>query len=1022
MNTKPCILVVFISLLSISASAQIEADISRPSINAEQFGFASKAEAALNKGQLSVNIPLMTLKGKGYDLPISLTFYNGDVNACTEASPIGLGWALMAGGVIAATIKGSDDIDDLTENGEINHFTDKEYVEKAANDDYCYDKLDRIRWNSMPDEYTYSLPGHSGTIEISLDENKKIKKTLFPDESYKIEDTKHGYCITADDGTKFYFEAVESRVIGSQPEIHKSTSYFLTEIKSIKGGQFRFEYADEDYFDLSMIRDAKNIFDIYHTKRIKSITSLGFGSVTFYADDRNDRGNITRNTNYWTIQDSLKSKRICKIELKDEDGHLIKGYELDNSGTFLLKNEKYEDPSNEWYDRRQKLSSITQYESVGNKLPPYEFTYDYCLSKSYLQYFHYNNTDYEIPYDSWTSNSGTQLFIDLVWGAPYCRYCRDCPNAQASGFVRDNSGEFQGSIAEDYFCLTGIDYPNGAYEEYDYEPHSYSKINNSDGAYSSKVQGRRLAKKWHYGSEVSQLTKYVYALHDANYNIIKGSSSGVLTNPSIHKATYYTPEWVEDSSWGPSNYLFVQRASIISSGKPFNSFMGPPVCYTEVEEIIYDGSSDSLRTIHYFEPQIVSPPVNYLLYHPNSAPTRLIQIDNYIFGKKTGYSHGMEAANDVSYCYIAYPVGEFCNTAAIVDKPLKEVFIGKDDKIRSIRLYGYDTANWNIEKKYGYKIVTPPNADYTLISKSEYYIRRTHQISTTTTHYYYNDEKCDSTHEESIIGYNKGRRSFTKSYHGTNNIDRNANIEYVYFDYPDDIQNITANNASPSIELRAMKRLIENNMIAEPIKTIVRRNDEIVSGECRDYQMSSGIPMLKTLHKLKTTTNRYSGTPIISGNTIDYHADLYKEGEVKTYDAYLNPEHVRLNDTQDRIYVWGYNGKYPIAVIDNMDGTTFQSLANLKAKIMELQSYKRIASVDDCTGLKSLNSSIRAQLPQTAHITTYTYDPYFGMTSEIDDSNLGIIYTYDTFGRLTAKYDESYKKLEENNYHIKPQQ
>ena len=105
MNKISYILAIFISLLPVAAFAQVEAEILRPSINAEQFGFASKAEAALNKGQLSVNIPLMTLKGKGYDLPISLTFYNGDVNACTEASSIGLGWALNAGGVIAATIK-----------------------------------------------------------------------------------------------------------------------------------------------------------------------------------------------------------------------------------------------------------------------------------------------------------------------------------------------------------------------------------------------------------------------------------------------------------------------------------------------------------------------------------------------------------------------------------------------------------------------------------------------------------------------------------------------------------------------------------------------------------------------------------------------------------------------------------------------------------------------------------------------------------------------------------------------------
>ena len=58
MNKKPFQLLVLISLFSISAAAQIEADISRPSINVEQFGLAVKAENALNKGQLSLNIPL----------------------------------------------------------------------------------------------------------------------------------------------------------------------------------------------------------------------------------------------------------------------------------------------------------------------------------------------------------------------------------------------------------------------------------------------------------------------------------------------------------------------------------------------------------------------------------------------------------------------------------------------------------------------------------------------------------------------------------------------------------------------------------------------------------------------------------------------------------------------------------------------------------------------------------------------------------------------------------------------------
>ena len=161
--------------------------------------------------------------------------------------------------------------------------------------------------------------------------------------------------------------------------------------------------------------------------------------------------------------------------------------------------------------------------------------------------------------------------------------------------------------------------------------------------------------------------------------------------------------------------------------------------------------------------------------------------------------------------------------------------------------------------------------------------------------------------------------------------------------------------------------------------------------------------------------------PSINGNSINYHADIYKEGEVLTYDMFLNPEHVRLNDMQDRVYVWGYGGRFPIAVIDNMNYTTFHSSANLKSTILQLEAYRKIENEGECTNLRNLNAAIRNLLPPSAHITTYTYDPYFGMTSETDDSNLGTVYTYDTFGRLTAKYDQNYRKIEEYNYHLKLQ-
>lgn len=1006
MMLKSHILFVFFSLLSLPVFSQFEADISHPSVNADQFGVAVKAETSLSKGQLSLNIPLMTLRGKGYDLPISVVFYGGDVTACTEASPIGLGWALMAGGVIATTIRGADDLVNYATGCNNAHHNDSNCIEQVYNDEIqLLSLVNDIQYDPMPDEQTYSLPGHNGTVEASYEDNT-IKRTLFPDESYKIEPITQGYCITDDDGNKFYFEDAEYRSSwdSSNNENMESTSWFLTRIITAKGGEFTFLYADEEYITLSSIRSDSE-HTIYRTKRITSIVS-DYGSVTFLCDTRPDRGNF----GYPSITPGKESKRIKKIELRDENGEFVKGYELDNSGSFKLYEHQYENPDYAWYNYRLKLSSITQYDATGNRLPPYTFTYSNKLSKSRLTYiasYTTPNGDY-IPYESWTSCIGSQVYVDLdEYGNPRCYMDHYAPNATPIG-ITFKTEDFDQSTVDDYFCLDGICYPNGTIEEFSYEPHRFSKVNNAPRQfnYYDKVQGKRLAARKRYGTDIEQRTDYVYKLHDSNYNA-NSESSGVLTNPSIHGATYYVPDT------DASGHVFF-RASRITSGKPFNSLTGPPVCYTEVEEVEHGIYGDSVRTIHYFEPQIMEAPVNYIITYSPTMSTRLIRVDNRIYGQRSGYTGSMASMNNVNYTYLNYPVGEFCNVAN-VDQPLKEVFIGKDGRVRSVKRYFYNPEH-NC-KKYGYRLVSRdyPQFSVHMISKSEFMLRRCRLDNIFTTNYYGNE--CDSIYERCDIAYNKGRADNTYYCRSYGN---NYESQYTQNYYPDDILDTPGNGSLPSI--LAIRGLIEKNIVADPIKTVVKRNGIIIGGECKDYQMLSDMPMLKSLYKIRTTDNNSPGVPIINNNGIDYLVDLYKEGEVMTYDEYLNPEHVRLNDTQNRIYVWGYGGRFPIAVIDNMSYMAFQSNTNLKSAISQLATFRKIENVEDCASLRNMNASIRSMLSSSVHITTYTYDPYFGMTSETDDSNLGTIYTYDSFGRLSAKYDVNYKKLEEYNYHYQLQQ
>jgi hypothetical protein len=994
MNKNAYILSVFLSLLSISAFAQVNAEIIRPSVNASQFDLAVKAETALSKGQLSLNIPLLELKGKGYDLPVSLVFYSGDVTFRTEASPVGLGWALMTGGVITKTIRGSDDLETRYSNKE--HLINPDYIINNwnTNDDF----ICNIQDDPMPDEYTYSLPGHSGTINVSCSGNTTTM-SLFPDESYKMDSIENGFCITADDGTKFFFESLETRTVSLD---NASTSWFLSRIVTTKGGLFTFHYAKEEYVDYSIEVD-EQYYEKFTTQRITSIES-DFGTVLFNSTVRSDRGGL--------IADSLKSERINKIELRDEHGNFVKGYELDNSGIF---ESLHADPYDRC-DRRHKLSSVTQYDSLGNRLPPYEFTYSYKFAKSKRAEGIYQNGEW-MPRDSWTTSVGVQAYVDLRGeGVPRCWMMN--PNTEYTyleGIVI--RPESTGPTADDYFCLTGINYPNGATDEFTYGEHDYRKVNWTDHTgwdSNHKIHGKRLISKVRHGSEFNQRTDYIYKLHDSGYNALD-RSSGVMTNPSIHYATYYTPD-KDGNTW-----FF--RASRLTTGKAFNNFMGPPVCYTEVEEKEWDENGDSLRTIHYFEPQIVSPPVNYIMVDncsPLSPSPYLMEIGNRIYGTISGYIGDVTYLNNLDMIYMAYPLGEFYNVAYVVDKPLKEVFIGKGGDVRSIKEYSYSIGNNYMDKKYGYSIISqdyynnslpnPPYRDFTahLISMSEYITRRCRFCSVNTIRYYGND----SISECYSVSYNKGRTALTTY------IRNNDNKTTKYY-FPGDIVNILGNSASPATA--AVNGLIERNMTGDPIKTVTKRNGMIVGGECKDYQTLSGLPLQKSLYKLKNTANNSEYAPTVSGDTIDYRADLYKEGEIMTYDEYLNPEHVKLNNTLDRIYVWGYGGRFPIAVIDNMDYTTYQTSITLRSKLLQLATYRKIENTTDCANLRVLNAEIRDSLPDSIHITTYTYDPYFGMTSEMDDSNLGTIYTYDTFGRLSARYDVYYRKQEDYNYHLKLQ-
>ena len=123
-----------------------------------------------------------------------------------------------------------------------------------------------------------------------------------------------------------------------------------------------------------------------------------------------------------------------------------------------------------------------------------------------------------------------------------------------------------------------------------------------------------------------------------------------------------------------------------------------------------------------------------------------------------------------------------------------------------------------------------------------------------------------------------------------------------------------------------------------------------------------------------------------------------------SYDKYCN-----VTQTTEKgitsVYIWSYNGQYPIACISNC---TYEQLTSFisRDELDEICNAKEPTS-SHWTKIKEIGNSIMHG--KTASITTYTYKPLIGVTSIADANGLtanGVTkkYEYDGSGRLIGEY------------------
>jgi hypothetical protein len=131
------------------------------------------------------------------------------------------------------------------------------------------------------------------------------------------------------------------------------------------------------------------------------------------------------------------------------------------------------------------------------------------------------------------------------------------------------------------------------------------------------------------------------------------------------------------------------------------------------------------------------------------------------------------------------------------------------------------------------------------------------------------------------------------------------------------------------------------------------------------------------------------------------------------HDYYRNPTWITKDGIENVVYIWSYQGKYPIAEIRN---STMWDVLTALGQEGEYRYYDTLAmqAVPDMSPIEAL----RERLPD-ALVSTYTYKPLVGILTATDPSGRTIYYDYDAFGRLIQIRDEAGNPVQSYEYHYK---
>ncbi len=995
-----------------------------PSPQMASLGIYGETPVNYSTGIASIGIPIHSVSVNGYIHQISLNYHGGGIKVNQVASNVGLGWSLTSSGVLAKNANkiGGDHVQLPTNYSTFDPSISTNSFTTSRNDIeymWAHDGLNNCL-DTEPDVINYNFGNNAGImVPIEGGTYREV-----PYAGLVVQAGSNYFIVYDKNGTKFIFEIKETTYLppgcpgslyyGSEGCVNAgiyNDSYYLSKIESKEGGVISFFYEDENYS--------------YAINRLEQRYSWVFGNGCQPDDNLIDNNCIQ--------ESSVTGKRLVRIETSENEKIVFEykssGLREDLPGSQILQYIKVYN-NGDPVAVKNVMFGTSYFSSSGSTGPNHQSAWDIRLKLDQLTIdndqvytFSYNgNLSPRLSYDQ--DYYGYHIYNGSSTSTPY----------DATHNVNGANREPQSSRVS-AGLLNMIKYPTKGYSTFEYEQNTvYFGNQNSVGP---GVRIKRI-NSYRGNGILAKYTDYKYTL-DGSIN-----SSGLIDNlQSKINFIDQQSQLQHDIQTGP--YRLECNFFVVSSDDQLSSYFGRTynVTYTRVEEVVNDGSQGKI--VYHFStigdlipsPSVSIADMNYDWTYgiPTKVETFKGSGGSLEKVEEKQYLYKTFITNNSTYQSFAGP-SSFYSFGMKLSRERAEVLPGQNHQfipaIYNMYKYGYVSALFSktkeITKTFStggiFETVKDFSIDSTNSRTTKEVFKSPNSPSDSDSRFFYYTDQIGGQgvyqfYKNPILFLDKkniGSTAYTTGgvYFPLSSVNGDI-LNLIAYDLSisSPTSTFTLNLSNPTTDLLFTKvnEILTVNTNSYPTLYNEKGNKTRIQ---YDYFDSKPVAIIKNFdtsadavaYTSFETSNKgswtFSGTPTTS---------YFRTGK-KAYN--LSSGSVSKAST-------GGSVANPLIVTFWARTISGSSSVNVGGQIQSIGTTWSLVQTGITTSSITISGSniIIDELrlyPKNSLMTTFTYDPFIGMTSQTDSKNYTIYYVYDGSRRLSTIKDEDGNILETFQY------